>query len=153
MNLARMYARKRGSSGSTRPLRTTAPNWIRHSAKEVELLVVKLRREGMDPSKIGLTLRDSYGIPSVKIITGKKITQVLKEHKMPLALPEDLSNLIKKAIRVHKHLGPNRKDLHSKRGLQLNEAKIRRMVKYYKRQGILPAEWKYTADKAALLVE
>ncbi len=117
------------------------------------MLVIKLRREGMEPSKIGLTLRDSYGIPSVRIITGKKIVQVLKEHKMPLALPEDLSNLIKRAIRIRKHLGPNRKDLHSKRGLQLNEAKIRRLVKYYKKQGLLPAEWKYTADKAALLVE
>ncbi len=117
------------------------------------MLVVKLRREGMDPSKIGLTLRDSYGIPSVRIITGKKIVQVLKEHKMPLALPEDLSNLIKRAIRIRKHLGSNNKDLHSKRGLQLNEAKIRRLVKYYKRQGLLPAEWKYSASKAALLVE
>lgn len=126
---------------------------MRHSAKEVELLVVKLRKEGFEPARIGLVLRDSYGIPSVKVITGKKIVQVLKEHNMPLELPEDLATIIRKTVHIRKHLDDNAKDLHTRRGLEHNESKIRRLVKYYKREGVLPEDWKYTAEAAALLVE
>ncbi|HIQ50834.1 MAG TPA: 30S ribosomal protein S15, partial [Nautiliaceae bacterium] len=45
------------------------------------------------------------------------------------------------------------KDLHSKRGLQLIESKIKRLVKYYKRKKVLPENWKYTPEIAKLLVE
>lgn len=32
----------------------------------------------MTPSQIGIVLRDSYGIPQVKSITGNKIVRILK---------------------------------------------------------------------------
>jgi len=51
---------------------------------------------------------------------------------------------LKRAIQTKKHLEKNKKDIHSKRGLQLIEAKIRRLAKYYKREGVLPKKWSYT---------
>jgi small subunit ribosomal protein S15 len=57
---------------------------------------------------------------------------------------------MKRAVRVRKHLDEHPKDYHSKRGLQLIESKIHRLVKYYKREGILPPDWKYDPSKVAL---
>ena len=151
--MARIYSRKKGKSGSTKPLRTTCPSWVRYSSKEVEKLVVKLGKNGYPPSQIGLILRDSYGIPSVKLVCGKTVTQILSGHKMLSKLPEDLTNLIKKAIRIRKHLNANPKDKHTRYGLQNTESKIRRLVKYYKRTHILPDDWKYRPEKAGLLIE
>ena len=45
--MARMYSGKRGKSGSKKPLKKTAPSWVRLSAKEAEMLIVKMAKEGM----------------------------------------------------------------------------------------------------------
>jgi small subunit ribosomal protein S15 len=37
--------------------------------------------------------------------------------------------------------------------LQLMESRIRRLVKYYVREGVLPQGWRYEPKKAALLVK
>jgi small subunit ribosomal protein S15 len=71
--MARMYSRKRGKSGSKKPAKPILPGWVRYKAKEVELLVAKLAKEGKSSSEIGLFLRDVYGIPSVKLVTQKRI--------------------------------------------------------------------------------
>ena len=73
--MARLHSRKKGKSGSTRPSRLEKPVWIERSAEEVESQVVKLARKGFSKSKIGVILRDSYGVPLVKVVTGKKISQ------------------------------------------------------------------------------
>ena len=62
-------------------------------------------------------------------------------------------NLIKKAVQLHYHMGKNKRDYTSKRGLELTESKIRRLAKYYKKEGMLPVDWKYDVDKARLLVK
>ncbi len=150
--MARMHARKRGKSSSTRPPRRTPPEWVKIPPQEVEDLVVKLAREGHPPSTIGVILRDQYGIPLVKQIVGKSITQILEENNLSLPLPEDLLNLIRRAVNLRKHLEEHPKDLHSKRGLQLIESKIHRLVKYYKRVKKIPQDWKYDPKKAEILV-
>ena len=68
-------------------------------------------------------------------------------------LEEDLYNLIKRAVNLHKHMDKNKKDSKSKHGLELLESKIRRLGKYYARTGKLPSDWKYSLDKAKLLVK
>jgi small subunit ribosomal protein S15 len=122
------------------------------SAGKVEELVVKLAKEGRSPSEIGIILRDQYGVPSVKQAVGKSVVQILEAHGIKHELPEDLMNLIRKAVALHRHLSRNRKDFASKYGLGLVEAKINRLVKYYVRAGILPEGWRYEPEKAALLV-
>ena len=141
--MARMYARKRGKSGSKRLYREKPPEWVPLKPEEIEQKIIELAEKGYSTAMIGLILRDQYGVPNVRQILGKKITQVLEEHGLAPEIPEDLNNLIKKAIKLRKHLEVHRKDYHNKRALQLIESKIRRLVKYYKRKGKLPKDWSY----------
>ncbi|TDA31962.1 MAG: 30S ribosomal protein S15 [Hadesarchaea archaeon] len=120
--------------------------------REIEELVVKLAREGHPPSRIGLILRDLHGIGSVKKATGKSITQILEERGIKFPLPEDLANLIRRALRMQKHLEKNRKDKVTRRSLEITEQRIRKLSRYYVRVGKLPKDWKYEREKAALLV-
>ena len=150
--MARLHSRKKGKSGSTRPARLERPAWIERSAEEVESEVVKQAKKGFTKSMIGLKLRDSFGVPLTKIITGKKISQILEENGIKETLPEDLKNLIKKALRIRNHLENNKKDLDSKKGLQRTESKIYRTIKYYKKKKVLPQDFKYDSDKIRTLV-
>jgi len=129
------------------------PEWIEYSNEEIEELILKLKKEGNSTSMIGIVLRDQYGIPDVKLVTGKKITRILEDHGQELKYPEDLMNLIRRAVNIRDHLDENPKDLHTRRGLRIIESKIRRLVKYYVREGVLPEGWRYDPRSAALLVK
>jgi len=144
--------REKGKSHSTRPIRAGPPRWLRLSSEEIEALIVELAKKGYGPSMIGIILRDQYGIPLVKPILGKGITEVLEEHGLAPEIPEDLFNLMKRAARLRAHLEEHPKDYHSKRGLEEIESKIRRLVKYYVRVGKLPRGWKYEPEKVRLLI-
>ena len=149
--MARIYARKRGKSGSKRPL--VPAQWVIYSKEEVERLVAKLGKDGLQSAKIGLVLRDQYGIPNVRATTGKSIMQIMQENSIAPKLPEDLFNLLKKAVNLRNHALKNKRDAYSRHGLELMESKIRRLVKYYARIGRLPPEWKYDPEQAKLIVE
>ncbi len=129
------------------------PEWIAYSNEEIEEFIIKFKREGNTASKIGVILRDQYGIPSVKEVTGKKITQILAEHDQADDYPEDLMNLIRRAVNIRDHLEENPKDLHGKRGLTIIESRIRRLGKYYSKNGQLPEGCSYNPQQAALLVK
>jgi len=144
--MSRRYSRKKGKSGSSKPLQPSKPSWLRLKPKEIEMLIVKLTKEGKTASQIGLLLRDLHGVPNVKDIMGKRVAAILKEKNIAPELPEDLLALIKKSVLVRKHLDGNHKDKTSLRGLQLTESKISRLVKYYKQSGKLPLDWKYDAE-------
>lgn len=154
--MARMYARKRGKSSSKRPfslkIRKMVPEWVEMTAEEVEEKVDALYNQGLSTSKMGITMRDSYGVPSVALVTGKKITKILKEKNKVGAIPEDLQNLMRKALIIRKHIEENKKDVHNKRVLQLTESKIRRLVKYYRREKVLPEDWKYKPEIAEVIL-
>jgi small subunit ribosomal protein S15 len=151
--MARMHSRKKGKSGSKKPIKKTKPTWLRYTPKEVEVLIVKLAKEGNTTSTIGVHLRDNYGIPSAQLVTKKSITQILQEKKLIGDVPEDLIALIKSVLALKKHLEENKQDKTAKRGLQLTESKVRRLVKYYKKNGKLAADWKYDPDKIKLMIE
>lgn len=146
--------RDRGQSHSTRPARAGPPRWLKldMSPSDIELLVVELAKKGYPPSMIGIILRDQFGIPLVKQVIGKKISDILGKFNVKLVIPEDLFNLIKKAVNLRRHLEEHPKDFHSKRGLIEVESKIHRLVKYYKEAGKLPADWKYDPDVAKLII-
>lgn len=131
----------------------TKPEWVEYSNQEIEELILKYNKEGNSTSKIGIILRDQYGIPNVKMVTGKKITQILADHGQKEEYPEDIMNLIRKAVNIRDHLKENHKDLHTKRGLQIIESQIRRLGRYYVNEGVLPEGWRYDPQKAALLVK
>jgi small subunit ribosomal protein S15 len=114
--------------------------------------VLRLYGNGISPTMIGLTLRDQYGVPSVKPILGTKLTRYLRDNAEVPEIPEDLANLMRKAIGMRKHLASNKKDIHNRRWLQLTENKIRRLAKYYRGTGLLPANWQYKPETAEMLI-
>jgi small subunit ribosomal protein S15 len=151
--MARMYSRAKGKSASKKPLVRAPPTWMTYSNKEIELLVMKLAREGNSTSQIGLILRDRYGIPDVKSVTKKSISTILKEKKLLKEVPEDLASLAHRVIQLKKHLEENKQDKVALRGLTITESKIKRLVKYYKRVEKLPLDWKYDLESLRLTLE
>jgi small subunit ribosomal protein S15 len=151
--MARMHSRKKGQAGSKKPLKKEKPTWIRYKPKEIELLIVKLAKEGKTSSEIGIVLRDVYGIPDVKLIMEKPLTKILAEKNLLKELPEDLIALMKRAVFINKHLERNHHDMTAKRGLQLTESKIKRLIKYYKKTGNIPVDWKYDPSKLKMYTE
>ena len=150
--MARMYARRRGTSSSVRPYRTEAPEWSNTDKAEIEKIVVDLRKDGMSTSQIGLVLRDRYAVPDVKLATGKRINEILREKGLESEIPEDLRNLMQKALGIRKHLAENKKDVHNVRQLQIAESKVRRLVKYYVKSGRMPEGWTYKPETAEILL-
>jgi len=133
-----MHSSRKGRAGSKKPVRKTKPSWLIYKPKEIE---------------IGTVLRDSYGIPDLRTVANKSVTQILKENNLLSAVPEDMMALIRSSMQIRKHLETNRKDMAAKRGLQLTDAKIRRLEKYYKKARKLPAEWNYDPERVRLMIE
>lgn len=148
--MARIHSHRHGKSHQTRPTSKRAPNWLTYSADDVTAMVVKLAKEGVPPSAIGIRLRDEYGIPLVKPLVGKSVMDILRENKLSPALPEDLQNMLDSAKRVKLHLAAFKADRKNVRSLELIEAKIYRLSKYYKEIGVLPPDFKYSAVVAQL---
>lgn len=151
--MARMYSRRKGKSGSTKPIKKEPNAWLRYTPKEVEALIQKLAKETKSSAKIGVILRDTYGIPSVKVVCGKGITQILSEKKLAAELPEDLLNLIRRSVKIQKHLEENHKDGSARRGRLLTTSKIGRLTKYYKDRGVLPQDWTLGTKSLRLYAE
>ena len=104
--MARMHARRKGRSGSSPQTRKENPKWS-PKAKDVEKLILELSADGKSSSEIGIILRDMHGVPSVKLATGKSISSVLSDGGSSPSLPEDLTNLMRKAVRLGEHLKIN----------------------------------------------
>lgn len=151
--MARMYSRKKGKSGSLKPIVKGAPKWTPIKPGEVESMIEKMSKKGMTSSQIGIRLRDQHGVPSVKALTGKRVLKIKREKGVATELPEDMLDLIKKMVNERKHLEKNKRDLSANYGLQITESKIRRLTKYYKRTKAIPPDWKFDYKKARLLVE
>ncbi len=139
--------------GSQAPIRDSAPEWLGLLPREIEKKIAEMAKDGVQPAKIGLVLRDQFGVPNVKEATGKSVGQIISESGNAPTTPQDLLNLVRRAIDLQEHLKNNRKDLHNTRGLELIEARIRKLAKYYQSKEQLSATWKYTRSGARLLVD
>ncbi|NYT02028.1 MAG: 30S ribosomal protein S15 [Methanosarcinales archaeon] len=150
--MARMHSRKKGSSRSRPPAGENVPAWCDISKEELEKVIVRLHDNGLAPAMIGLTLRDQYGVPNAKLILGQSITHFLQGKVTMSEVPEDLSHLMSKALKIRRHLKSNSKDVHNNRALQLTEAKVRRLVRYYRDSRRLPGDWTYKPETAEMLI-
>lgn len=148
--MARIHVHTHGKSHSTRPTSKGPALWVNQNRDQISALVVDLAKEGLSPSEIGLKLRDAYGIPLVKPILGKSVTNVLADSDIKPDMPEDLDKLVRKALGLQKHLRVHNSDHRNVRSLELVESKIHRLSKYYKREGKIPKNWKYAAVIAQL---
>jgi len=152
--MARMHARRKGKSGSTHMLgREKHPDWSSLKPREIESHIIDLAKKDKSTSEIGIKLRDQYAVPDVKIATGKKISRILEDNNIHSEIPEDIKNLIRRALQIREHLETNRKDNANKRNLHLTEAKIRRLTKYYHSIEKIPKDWKYNPKQAKLMFE
>ena len=148
--MGRMHTHRHGKSHSIRPATPRAPSWVTLSTTEIEELVVKYSKDGLTPSQIGIKLRDQHAIPLIKSITKKSMGQILEEHDLKAEMPEDLENIVRKAIGLQKHLKANKGDNRNVRSLELIEAKVHRLSVYYKRIGRISKTWKYKSVVAQL---
>lgn len=129
------------------------PEWVEYKPEELGEAIINMANAGHTAAEIGMMLRDQYGVPSFKKLSGKTIEDLLAEHNLLPEVPRDLLNLIRKSVNLQKHMAENRKDFTAKRGYQLTVSKIRRLVGYYHKKGKLPSGWRYTPETAALLVK
>ena len=148
--MGRMHTHNHGKSHSIRPIDLKKPEWVTMESKEIETLIIKYAKEGMTSSLIGIKLRDQYAIPLVKPILNKTILEVLKENDLVPEIPEDLNNIVLKAVNLQKHLKENKNDNRNIRSLELVEAKVHRLSTHYKKEGIIPKKWKYKSVVAQL---
>jgi len=151
-----MHTRRRGSSGSDRPAADEPPEWSDVDPEAIEDRVVELADQGHSPSEIGMKLRDEgvtgTPVPDVKLATGKKVTEILDEHDAGPELPEDLRNLMERAVRLREHVDENPQDAQNKRALQNTESKVRRLVNYYQGDE-LDEDFSYSYDVAVELLD
>ena len=147
--MARIHAHTHGKSHSTRPISYNVPSWITQKS-ELPTIILQLSKDGLSPSEIGVRMRDHYGVPLIKPILGKGINQLLEENNSTPEMPEDLNQLVQKALALQKHLKFHNTDKRNIRSLELIEAKIHRLSKYYKKKERIPLTWKYAAVIARL---
>ena len=151
--MSRIHSGRKGRSGSHRPYPAVAPTWTTPPREEIVEEAVKLAKGGMTAAQVGATLRDAQGVPSVRLAAGRRLTPLLAEHGIKPELPEDLQALLKRVVHLQRHLETHPKDLSNRRGLNLMEARIRRLARYYRQHKQLPENWSYTSATAVLQVE
>jgi small subunit ribosomal protein S15 len=151
-----MHTRRRGSSDSDKPVTDEPPEWSDVDEDAIEDRVVELAEQGHSPSEIGLKLRDEgvkgTPIPDVKLATGKKVTEILEENDAESDLPEDLRNLMERAVRLREHMDEHPQDAANKRALQNTQSKVRRLVDYY-RGDELDEDFTYSYETATELLD
>ena len=98
------------------------PLWLKYTKEEIQKIILKLANKGITAEKIGLTLRDQYGIPKVKLY-GLKIKKVLEDNFKEPAL----TNLEKKSQNLDEHVKKNKHDRKANRSLTITKAKLKRI--------------------------
>jgi len=151
--MSRIHSGHKGRAGSHRPYPLTKPEWVTTTADEVVTQALQFSKSGRSMAQIGQTLRDSYGVPSARAVTGKRLSVLLAEKGVKPEIPEDLQALLKRVVHLQRHLETHPNDLSNRRGLTLLESRIRRLARYYRQNRRIPENWRYSAAGAALQVE
>ena len=118
-------------SKTKKPIKIEKPVWLKYTEEEVKAIVLKLADKGLTAEKIGLVLRDQYGIPKVKIYN-LKISKILKEKFQE---PTDL-NLKNKLQKIITHYKKNEQDKKAEFSLIKTRAKLKKREDYSKNKKI-----------------
>jgi small subunit ribosomal protein S15 len=148
--MGRLHTHNNGKAHSTRPIESKFSSWVKQDTKEIEDIVIKYAKDGYTPSQIGIKLRDQHAIPLIKPIINKTVSEILDQNDLQSEIPEDLNNIVNKAVGLQKHLKSNKSDRRNIRSLELIEAKVHRLSMYYKKIGRIPKNWKYKSVVAQL---
>lgn len=109
------------------------PVWLKYTADEVKAIIIKLSNQGLTAEKIGLTLRDQYGIPRVKIydLSIKEVLEKEGKYQEPTNL-----NLKAKLDSIINHYKKNKQDKRAERSLMLTKAKLKKRDDYSKKESV-----------------
>tara|TARA_Y100000310_G_scaffold94756_1_gene92501 strand:- start:8559 stop:8921 length:363 start_codon:yes stop_codon:yes gene_type:complete len=107
------------------------PVWLKYTETEVKAIILKLAEKGLTAEKIGLVLRDQYGIPKVKLYK-LKIGKILKE-KQKFKEPTN-KNLNEKLQKIITHYKKNKQDKKSEISLIITKAKLKKRDDYSKKK-------------------
>lgn len=152
--MARMHTGKHGKSKSRKPeVEVGAPKDAKISSAEIEKLIEDYSKQGLPPALVGQYLKDKHGVPYVRQAMGKRLESIISEKGLSRELPSDLLSLMRKAVGLRRHLEKNKQDVHNKTSLGRTESKIWRLSRYYKKEGVLPKDWKYDPEQAALIIK
>ena len=153
--MARMHTGKHGKSKSRKPDVPigTRPEGLDLNDSQIVKLVVEYAKQGMHQAQIGQMLKNEHKVPYVKQIFSKRLGSILKENGFNQEIPQDMMDLLTKAIKLRRHIERNHNDTHNKTSLHRVEAKIWRLSNYYKENGQLPSDWKYDPVKVALIIK
>ena len=116
-------------SNMTKANKLEKPVWLKYTEEEVKAIVLKLADKGLTAEKIGLVLRDQYGIPKVKIYN-LKISKILKEKFQE---PTNL-NLNNKLQKIINHFNKNKQDKKAGLSLIITKAKLKKREDYSKKK-------------------
>ena len=114
-----------------KPKQTEKPVWLKYTDKEVKAIILKLAETGLTSEKIGLALRDQYGIPKTSIYNFK-ISQILKENDK-FQEPTSL-NLDAKLKKIIGHYKKNKQDKKAERSLIITKAKVKKTKEYQEKK-------------------
>ena len=151
--VSRIHSGRKGRAGSHRPYPATRPEWVTLAPEEAANQAVQLAKGGRSAAQVGAALRDGFGVPGVRLLTGKRMATVLADGGVRAEVPDDLQALLKRVVHLQRHLETHPNDLANRRGLTLMESRIRRLARYYRQRRRIPESWRYSAAGAALQVE
>ncbi len=103
------------------------PLWLKYNQEEVKAIILKLANKGLTAEKIGLILRDQYGIPKVSLL-GLKIKEVLDE-KEKYQEP-NIINLKNKVDKILEHNKRHSHDQVARRALIINKSQLKKREDY-----------------------
>ncbi len=149
--MARLHTRRHGRSKSRKPVETGASADADRSA--LEQAIITYAKQGIESTTIGRRVKQERNVGYLKPVLGQRLNAFLAAKGFKSDIPVDLLDLMKKAVKMRKHIGANHRDMHNSIRLQRVEAKIWRLSKYYRGSGKLPADWKYDPAQAALIVK
>ncbi len=107
------------------------PKFIKMKESDLKKVIAELAEENEQIAKIGIILRDKYGIPTTRVY-GKKLAEYLKE--LGIESDIDLKNAEKKVDRIKEHLKTNITDRHTKHKLQKAQSRLNILRKYSARK-------------------
>ena len=103
------------------------PLWIKMNEEQLKKVIVELSEKNA-PSKIGIILRDQYGIPTTRVF-GKKLKAYLTE--LGIERNEDLENAESKVKNLKEHLKNNITDRNGKHRLQKAQSRLNITRNYF----------------------
>lgn len=107
------------------------PLWLKHTPQQVKEIIIKLAAQNVPEEKIGLVLRDTYGIPKVKLL-GLKIGRTINQ-ETGKKVNSTLFNMEKKVAHLKKHFEKNKQDKHSRQSLIKKASKLSKLKKHYEK--------------------